>query len=156
MSDHDEYFKTNKEFQNELKKLFSPPESVSPEFDRKIMEMADKHFARRQKSGRIVILRWAGRAVAAAAVVFITLLVYFQFESAATLRKAALNKQAAVVREAVNLAGKVTILDAFTLARNIDAGSKIDKSWDLNHDGTIDKKDVDAVAFAAVRLRNGV
>ncbi len=155
MSDREKHFETSKELQKELKKLFRTADSVPPEVDRKIIEMGYRHFASRRKTARFVVLRWAGRAAAAAAVIFITLHVYFQFESGTTLHKTVLNDQTVVVREDTYPTHKVTILDAFALARNIDAGKKIDKSWDLNSDGIIDKRDVDAVAFAAVRLHNG-
>jgi hypothetical protein len=155
MNDNEKQFETSKELEKELKKLFIASDSVPPEVDRKIAAMADKHFARRKAGGRVVALRWAGRAAAAAAVVFITVLVYFQFESGATLRKTTSNKEISVARESGGSGVKVTILDAFALARNIDAGKKIDKTWDWNDDGVVDRKDVDAVAFAAVRLHDG-
>jgi hypothetical protein len=156
MSDHEKHFEAGKELQNELKKLFRTADPVPPEVDRKILEMADKHFAEQRKTGRVVILRWAGRVAAAAAIILVTAILYVQFESKTTHYKTGLDKFAAVVGESINPAAKVTILDAFTLARNIDAGKKIEKSWDLNGDGIIDKRDVDAVAFAAVRLHDGV
>jgi hypothetical protein len=49
----------------------------------------------------------------------------------------------------------VTILDAFSLARQIKAGGKIDKSWDVTADGVIDQADVDAIAQRAVALPKG-
>lgn len=155
MNDREKHFDTSKELQNELKKLFKAADSVPPEVDQKIIEMAYKHFSSRRKTGRVVILRWVGRTAAAAVIIFISLFVYLQFESGTTLHKTELSDQTATVQGNIYPTAKVTILDAFMLARNIDAGKKIDKSWDLNGDGIIDKKDVDAVAFAAVRLHEG-
>ena len=48
--------------------------------------------------------------------------------------------------------GRVDILDAFRLARSIEARGEADPQWDLNSDGRVDKDDVDLVASAAVRL----
>ncbi len=48
------------------------------------------------------------------------------------------------------------ILDAFQLARNIEARGPVAPQWDLNGDGRIDKDDVNLVAFAAVRLDQGL
>jgi hypothetical protein len=52
--------------------------------------------------------------------------------------------------------GRVTILDAFRLARQVEAHGPVDKRWDLNGDGRVDQADVDLVACAAVRLDSGV
>jgi hypothetical protein len=50
---------------------------------------------------------------------------------------------------------RVDILDAFLLARRIESGGPLDAGWDINGDGRIDGDDVDAIAFAAVRLGPG-
>ncbi|MHC4220484.1 MAG: dockerin type I domain-containing protein [Planctomycetota bacterium] len=47
--------------------------------------------------------------------------------------------------------GRVTILDAFALARQLEAGGAM-VAGDFNGDGLIDRADVDAIAMAAVRL----
>ncbi len=52
--------------------------------------------------------------------------------------------------------GKVDILDAFALARHIEGKQPADRTWDFNGDGLIDRRDVDTVALAAVRLNKGV
>ena len=52
--------------------------------------------------------------------------------------------------------GRVDILDAFRLARSIEARGPVDRKWDLNGDGRVDQADVDLVACAAVRLDQGV
>jgi hypothetical protein len=54
----------------------------------------------------------------------------------------------------VNRDGRVDVLDAFALARAVDAGDRR-SGWDLNRDGVVDKGDVDAVAMAAVSLGGG-
>jgi hypothetical protein len=50
---------------------------------------------------------------------------------------------------------RVTILDAFSLARQLKAGKTPDKSWDVNQDGRVDQADVDALAARAVALPKG-
>ncbi|MHC4709322.1 MAG: dockerin type I domain-containing protein, partial [Planctomycetota bacterium] len=50
--------------------------------------------------------------------------------------------------------GRVTILDAFALARQIKSGQS-PSSGDINSDGRIDRADVDAIAMLAVRLPEG-
>jgi hypothetical protein len=51
--------------------------------------------------------------------------------------------------------GRVTILDAFALARHLKAGDAVQAEWDMNHDGVVDRRDVDALAMAAVRVEGG-
>jgi hypothetical protein len=46
----------------------------------------------------------------------------------------------------------VTILDAYSLARQLKANGHPDKSWDVNHDGVVDQRDVDQLADQSVRL----
>ena len=50
----------------------------------------------------------------------------------------------------------ITIVDAFLLARALEQGETIGKTWDFNNDGTVDSADVDALAMAAVSLDRGV
>jgi hypothetical protein len=47
----------------------------------------------------------------------------------------------------------VTILDAYSLARQLKANTHPDKSCDVNHDGIVDQKDVDQIAGQAVSLK---
>jgi hypothetical protein len=56
----------------------------------------------------------------------------------------------------IDRSGRVDILDAFKLARQIKAGLQPSEKWDMNGDGQVNRKDVDLVAFAAVRLDKGV
>ena len=55
----------------------------------------------------------------------------------------------------IDLNGRVDILDAFKLARHIKSGASLKPEYDFNADGIIDRKDVDSIAFAAVRLDKG-
>lgn len=51
--------------------------------------------------------------------------------------------------------GTATILDAFALARHIRDGAAPRAEWDCNRDGVVDRRDVDALALAAVQLHKG-
>jgi hypothetical protein len=82
----------------------------------------------RLKYRRRKLLLWAGAAVAAACVAVVTHL------SLRTSSK------------------PVDIVDALKLAHQIEAG----KGRDVNGDGAIDRRDVDALAMMAVRLNRGV
>jgi hypothetical protein len=56
------------------------------------------------------------------------------------------------VREDLNRDGKVDILDSFTLAREIKNGSSLPAYLDVNGDGVVDERDVNAIASHAVAL----
>jgi hypothetical protein len=63
-------------------------------------------------------------------------------------------KAAAVaVAEDLNRDGKLDILDAYLLAKRLADQQPLAKEWDVNGDGVINGKDVDAVALAAVKLK---
>jgi len=47
------------------------------------------------------------------------------------------------------------IRDAFFLARQIKAGATPGPRWDVNGDGVVDQRDVDALAMDAVSLKRG-
>ncbi|MHC4229665.1 MAG: dockerin type I domain-containing protein, partial [Planctomycetota bacterium] len=52
--------------------------------------------------------------------------------------------------------GRVDILDAFKLARQIELAGSTEAILDINGDGLVNRDDVDMVALAAVRLDKGV
>jgi len=50
--------------------------------------------------------------------------------------------------------GRVDILDAFHLARKLQAGDVIPRDLDVNGDGMVNRKDIEAIAVEAVALEN--
>ena len=60
-------FKLSEEFSNALSDLFTTDQSVPPEVDRAILDMAHKHITAGPRH-RLSVLRWAGAASAVAAV----------------------------------------------------------------------------------------
>lgn len=60
---------------------------------------------------------------------------------------------ASLAREDINGDGRVDILDALALSRQIDRGTA--GRFDLNGDGRVDQQDVQAVAAHAVSLEGG-
>ena len=55
-------------------------------------------------------------------------------------------------REDLNRDGKVDILDSFALARELKNGGSLPKYLDVNGDGVVDERDVNAIASRAVAL----
>jgi len=52
----------------------------------------------------------------------------------------------------VDRSGAVDILDAYTLALRLRSGGRLDPRWDLNGDGTVDRKDVDVIGMMSVSI----
>jgi hypothetical protein len=71
-------------------------------------------------------------------------------ETSSVMAKEALQKQD------LDRSGRVDILDAFFLARQIEKQLELQSQWDVTGDGTINQKDVDAIASTAVRVRKDV
>ena len=124
----------------DLNTLFKPQSLVPPEVDRAVMDQANRHFVPRHRRLLSRVHLW--RIAAAAAVII------FAFSLNLTTQKP----------EAVDIDrnGRVDILDAFKLARHVESADYTEKRWDINGDGLVNRKDVDEVAFAAVRLDKGV
>jgi len=147
----------------DLKVLFAPRGAVPPEVDRAIMDRASKRLVGRS---RRLAVRWVASAAAAAAVIILVFTLNTSDKRASTqmAEKFEASKTSPVMRGLaaadltpdIDRSGRVDILDAFKLARQIKAGLEPDKKWDMNGDGLVNRKDVDLVAFAAVRLDKGV
>ena len=140
----------------ELNALFEPPALVPPEVDRAILDRAAKHFVRPALvRGIRRHLRWAGlwKVAAAAAVVILA----FSLDLSKRVERTGEHSGSSVERAVdIDRNGRVDILDAFKLARQIETAGTTEQAWDVNHDGLVDRHDVDMVAFAAVRLDKGV
>ena len=117
---------------------------VPPDIDAAILAQARRQLqgAGRARRGRF-LPRWLA---AAAAVTFCAWLGYHGFQ-----RRSA----APVAREDVNGDGRVDILDAFAVARRLQQGPVTGLEFDFNGDGVVDRRDVDAIAAAAVKLGKG-
>jgi hypothetical protein len=141
----------------DLRGLFGPPGAVPARIDKAVRDETHKRLARPRRL--ILHLRWAGIAAAAAAIILAVVL--YEAPSPGNLNSQISNLQSsrpapAERRADVDGIGRVDILDAFRLARCIEARGPVDRKWDVNGDGRVDKADVDLVACAAVRLDQGV
>jgi len=145
----------------DLKALYGSDLSVPGEVDRAVIDRARLRLTRRAR--RLSWPRWARRwrvAGAAAAVIIFAVLLQTTLspvsdtenKSAAPLSKAVV----ATVLGDIDLNGRVDILDAFKLARHVESAGAVEAKWDFNGDGLVNRKDVDVVASAAVRLDKGV
>ncbi|MBN2592979.1 MAG: hypothetical protein JXA81_05675 [Sedimentisphaerales bacterium] len=152
--DEDMDLKITSKLSADLNALFEPQVGIPPEVDHAVMDRANKHFAPLQ-SGKTRRLRihWGWRIAAAAAVIIFAFSLNLTKQPDQTTDSLTLSKTQAID---IDRNGRVDILDAFKLAKQIETAGRTETEWDLNGDGLIDRSDVDMVAFAAVRLHKGV
>ena len=143
--------KVSEELKADLGNLFRPQHSIPPEVDRAILDRAGRKLIRPQKRHRII--RRIGIAAATAAVIILA----FSLDLS---RKPSPHTSVTYLAQAnsadIDHSGRVDILDAFKLARQIESATNINASFDMNGDGLIDRGDVEFIAKAAVRLDKGV
>lgn len=111
-----------------LRSLYAVPLDVPAEIDRAVLNRARAEMVRRRRWRPML---WAG-GIAAAACVAVVALVWRDGDSSSLQQASA----------------QVTIVDALKLARQIESG----RGRDVNGDGSVDRRDVDALAMSAVRL----
>ena len=126
--------------------LFETP-AVSRFTDERILAAARQQSIRRNR------MRWTiryaiGSVAAAAAVILIAIKIGHRDQPSVEFDRSALASS-----EDVNRDGKLDILDAYFMARKVAANEPLTKEWDFNNDGTVDSKDVDVVAFSAVKIK---
>jgi hypothetical protein len=148
--------KLKNDFSFDLKGLLQPPNPVPQAVDKKILNLAQKQFAKKRYRR---ILQWLV-PTAAAAVFLLALILTPQLTTSIlddlqrpSIRKVKIEQIAK--REDIDRSGTVNILDAMKLdmqIKNAAAGPE----YDFNKDGIVNKKDVDMVAFNAVRINKGV
>jgi len=154
-SDDNVESKVSPRFEANLRGLFNPPDSVPPEVDRAVLDRAYRHFLETPAEGgrRKVHRTWFWRAAAAAAVIILA----FSLDLTTRVERRAERSASGITQAAdIDQNGRVDILDAFRLAREIESTRPARQDWDVNGDGSVDRHDVDVVAFAAVRLDKGV
>jgi len=110
--------------------------------DGSILPVARVHFARIAEKRRMVgRRRWAQLAAAAAIALLACTTVWLGD-----------GRRPAVIAGDVTRDGTLDILDALALARTIDAGEVPDAAFDIDGDGRVNQRDVDAIAVRAVSL----
>lgn len=135
---------------DDLAALYWPDLPVPPELDEAVLTAARARFARYRR--RRLILRWAPLAAAAAALILLAIPVLrFTRPQGREAAPAVL----ATTPEDIDRNGRVDILDAFALARRLEAGAVAEPECDVNYDGDVDAADVDAIAMLAVRINGG-
>ena len=116
--------------------------------DEAVLRAARKHLAgeNKRRVGWFRLMPWT----VAVALLALVLLLAEVFTS-----KLAKQRAPAFALEDVNHNGRVDILDAFALAKQIRTQSVTSARWDMNGDGVVDERDVAVIAARAVRLAKG-
>ena len=118
--------------------------SVPAEVDRAILDGAGKRIRRPWKRYLLPV------SAAAAVLLAVSVTLLLTTGSAPDLAQ---NKEMMAGRpQDLDGDGRVTILDAFLLARTIQSGRKPNPEWDVNHDGLFNQDDIDQIAATAVSL----
>ncbi len=118
---------------------------VPPDVDRAVLDAASEYFGQEPAVTRRLWLRYVG-PIAAAAMIGLGVWIAWPGMSPKTVQPKP------VVRGDADQNGTVDILDAFAIARVIDAGQSAPPGWDFNADGKIDRDDVAVVAGLAVSV----
>jgi hypothetical protein len=130
-----------------LRNLRRPHPGVPPAVDQRILAMARERLAK-PVARRPVFGRWPVWATAAAAALVVG---FFIFQG--SFHSSNPNTPASTfAREDINHDGRIDILDALALARQIEAGSVAKSSGDVNADGVVSPGDVQTIAQHAVQL----
>jgi len=121
------------------------PLFIPPTLDEAVLGAARRHLEKRPTPG----FRWLHLMPSfAAAVVLLIVLLVAQFVARTGHR----NTSESLARQDINHDGRVDILDAFALARQLKTGTSAGPELDINGDGVVDEKDAAAIAAQAVKL----
>ena len=101
----------------------------------------------RPGTGALRALPWAAAAVVVA--LLVAMPSFFKRPAPG------LGRESAIVRWDINHDGRMDILDAFALARQLKQGGTPNLQLDVNGDGVVDERDVAAIAARAVKLEQG-
>ena len=125
-----------------LRQLQAPNVSVPARVDEAILAQARLHLREIAAPAVVPYPGW----LAAAAAILAGLGLTFLFSRTGP-------EGPTFAREDVDRNGRVDMLDAFALARKLQAGAVSDRTFDLNGDGVIDQRDIDSIAAQAVKIQ---
>ena len=135
----DRALEASQRFIQRLKSLHRREVTVPVDVDAAILNKAREHLQGLDKGRRILPFpRWLA---AAAAVVLVATVAGVWFQK----------RPVPFAREDLDRNGRVDVLDAFWLARKVQQGA-VSTEFDLNGDGVVNARDIDAVVIRAVKL----
>jgi hypothetical protein len=137
MSHKNRQLNNNKTLEQDLKRLYQTPGHIPTAMDQTILNMAETQLT----AQRPVRLYRVLSAAAAVLVVGISLVFL-----------SPLLQPKPLLAEDLDQNGRVNILDALHLARQLPVDTQSHPQWDFNSDGSITQADIDHIAHSAVRL----
>ena len=142
-----------------LKSRYGPVPEVPSEIDRAILADARQHFEQSRGVTRRLLTRrrfsaWQWTAIATTISAACVAFAIWKPQQSGQPTDVSFAMNSAASADAfssdVDLNGRVDILDAFAMARQIRDGDS--RARDINHDGRFDQLDIDVVAREAVKL----
>lgn len=140
---------------DELRQLYRPSVVVPGELDRAVLAAARRRLVGRRRWRLTAGWLAAGAAAAAGIALAVILVRHDGGGPAAAIVRTGAPSASPVARGDVDGNGRVDILDAFTLARRVEAGTATEPAWDVNGDGVVDQRDAESVARLAVSVSGG-
>jgi hypothetical protein len=147
--DQDEAFDAPPRLVSALKRLPQEPVFIPPTLDEAVLRAARRHLEgqRQARPGWLRLMPWV--TAAAAIVLLASIPRFFKQPAPGPARDAVL------ARWDLDQDGRLDILDAFALARELRQGGTRKMQWDVDGDGVVDERDVAAIAARAVKLEQG-
>jgi hypothetical protein len=137
-----------------VKAIHEPPAGATGRIDAAVLHAAGTRAAAiRQRRMRLRTAAWGGWGSLAAAA-GLAMAVWVWGPARWTPGPTPVPPRTALAPKDINGDGRVDILDALALARIVEGLTEGQPAtaWDFTGDGTVDQRDVEAVAAAAVRL----
>lgn len=120
---------------------------VPPAMDEAVLVAARRYLAKPAWAPFSFLRSWLVWPTVATACIALVGFIYFVTKQG--------EEATSFAREDLNHDGRVDILDAFQLAREVRSGTTLPSNRDLNHDGVVDGRDADLIASDAVKLEKG-
>ncbi len=133
-----------------LKELPQEPSFIPATLDEAVLRAAQQQLSR-PEGRRVKWIGWMPWLAATGAVILLLAVIPSFSKKPASVAV----YRTSIAREDLNHDGRVDILDAFALARQLRSGTRPDPQLDLNGDGVVDERDVATLAAQAVKLEKG-
>jgi len=132
-----------------LRRPTPEPVFIPPTLDEAILQAARKHLSKpeRPRFKWLPVLPWLG---AATAMIVAGAFLFFHSQPGSHP-----SNPSAFARQDINHDGRIDILDALALARQLKQGTVSDLRLDVNGDGVVDDRDMQIIASEAVKLNKG-
>lgn len=135
----------------DLRIAFASPLDVPRAMDARIWAAARRHALHQQRRRKVM-----RRLQASAAAAAVALATWLSWPAGQRVEPGESPVMVATVAPAFDSTRQANILDAFALARHLQAGEPVGPGWDVNRDGRVDDQDVDLIAARAVSLQERV